>query len=71
MEKSGRRPESEGGGYTAIENVGQAKPKRLDRLDSFFLAETLKYFYLLFSPAHALPLDEWVLNTEGHPMASK
>ena len=88
IERVGRRPESEGGGYTAIENVniggtgsgsqkaGKSKgkggsPKRLDRLDSFFLAETLKYFYLLFSPPHALPLDEWVLNTEGHPMLTR
>jgi mannosyl-oligosaccharide alpha-1,2-mannosidase len=92
VERHGRRPESEGGGYTAIENVNAggskgsltgkgstkskngaagASPKRLDRLDSFFLAETLKYFYLLFSPAHTLNLNEFVLNTEGHPMMSR
>ncbi|KAL9584562.1 MAG: hypothetical protein Q9212_002053, partial [Teloschistes hypoglaucus] len=29
-------------------------------------AETLKYFYLLFSPAELLPLDSVVFNTEGH-----
>lgn len=31
----------------------------------------LQYFYLLFSPADALPLvgaDAWVLNTEAHPL---
>jgi hypothetical protein len=30
-------------------------------------AETLKYFYLLFSPTDLLPLDQIVLNTEAHP----
>ena len=30
-------------------------------------AETLKYFYLLFSPNDLLPLDQIVLNTEAHP----
>jgi len=31
------------------------------------LAETLKYFYLLFSQEDVVSLDEWVLNTEAHP----
>lgn len=30
-------------------------------------AETLKYFYLLFSPDDLLPLDKVVINTEAHP----
>lgn len=30
-------------------------------------AETLKYFYLLFSPNDLLPLDKVVINTEAHP----
>ncbi|KAL8880175.1 MAG: hypothetical protein Q9198_002360, partial [Flavoplaca austrocitrina] len=29
-------------------------------------AETLKYFYLLFSPVDLLPLDSIVINTEAH-----
>ena len=29
-------------------------------------AETLKYFYLLFSPNDLLPLEKIVLNTEAH-----
>lgn len=37
------------------------------QVDSFFYSETLKYLYLLFSPPTLLPLDQWVLNTEGHP----
>jgi mannosyl-oligosaccharide alpha-1,2-mannosidase len=37
-------------------------------MESFWLAETLKYFYLLFSPDDLLPLDKVVLNTEAHPL---
>lgn len=37
-------------------------------MQSFFLAETLKYMYLLFSPPSVIPLDEWVFNTEAHPL---
>ena len=31
---------------------------------SFFLAETLKYLYLLFSDEHIISTDQWVFNTE-------
>lgn len=27
----------------------------------------LKYLYLLFREDDVLPLDKWVMNTEGHP----
>lgn len=37
-------------------------------MQSFFLAETLKYLYLLFSPPSVIPLNEWVFNTEAHPL---
>jgi mannosyl-oligosaccharide alpha-1,2-mannosidase len=39
-----------------------------DMMQSFFLAETLKYLYLLFSPPSFISLDEWVFNTEAHPL---
>lgn len=32
------------------------------------MGETLKYFYLIFEDASVLNLDEWVLNTEAHPL---
>lgn len=38
-----------------------------DSMESFWLAETLKYFYLVFSDFDVVNLDEWVLNTEAHP----
>ena len=31
-------------------------------------AETLKYLFLLFSSDDMVPLDEFVLNTEAHPL---
>ncbi|KAJ4407281.1 hypothetical protein N0V82_009950 [Gnomoniopsis sp. IMI 355080] len=43
--------------------------KKLDSMESFWLAETLKYFYLIFSdPNDVINLDEWVFNTEAHPL---
>jgi hypothetical protein len=37
-------------------------------VSSFFLAETLKYLFLLFRDDDPIPLDQWVLNTEAHPL---
>jgi len=36
-------------------------PKQVDEMESFWLAETLKYFYLLFSETDVVNLDEYVL----------
>ena len=38
-----------------------------DVSQSFFFSETLKYYYLIFSPPDLISLDRFVLNTEGHP----
>ena len=38
-----------------------------DNMESFWLAETLKYYYLIFSEPDVMDLDEFVLNTEAHP----
>lgn len=43
-------------------------PPKEDRMESFFFAETLKYFYLIFSEPELVSLDEFVLNTEAHPL---
>jgi mannosyl-oligosaccharide alpha-1,2-mannosidase len=37
-------------------------------MESFFLAETLKYFYLLFDKTNLFPFNQWVFNTEAHPL---
>jgi mannosidase alpha-like ER degradation enhancer 2 len=53
-------------GYAALRNV-ETKEKR-DNMESFFLAETLKYLYLLFAPPGTLDLSKAVFNTEAHPI---
>ena len=37
-------------------------------MESFALAETFKYFYLLFAPSNTLDFDKIVFNTEAHPL---
>jgi mannosyl-oligosaccharide alpha-1,2-mannosidase len=47
----------------------QVPPGIADKMESFFVAETLKYFYMLFEEdPSVLPLDQWVFNTEAHPL---
>ncbi|KAG9645021.1 seven-hairpin glycosidase, partial [Aureobasidium melanogenum] len=54
-------------GASAIDDVTKTLPTQEDSEESFWLAETLKYFYLLFEEEGVISLDEWVLNTEAHP----
>ncbi len=55
-------------GHSAIDNVAYpGPPEPIDQMESFWLAETLKYYYLLFTTPDVISLDEWVLNTEAHP----
>jgi len=53
-------------GYAALANV-TTKQQR-DEMESFVLAETFKYFYLLFAPPRTLDFDKIVFNTEAHPL---
>lgn len=55
-------------GHAGIEDVTETSPKQQDRMESFWMAETLKYFYLLFAEPELISLDEFVLNTEAHPL---
>lgn len=41
---------------------------QMNSMESFWLAETLKYFYLCFEDFGIVSLDEYVLNTEAHPL---
>lgn len=58
------------GGYTSINNVQSAtNTMPRDKMESFFLGETLKYLFLLFSDdVDLLNLDKFVFNTEAHPL---
>ncbi|XP_071324165.1 mannosyl-oligosaccharide 1,2-alpha-mannosidase IA [Trachinotus anak] len=56
------------GGYSGVRDVYALTPNHDDVQQSFYLAETLKYLYLLFSDDDHLPFDHWVFNTEAHPL---
>eukprot|EP01090_Pellita_catalonica_P019429 TRINITY_DN660_c0_g1_i2.p1 TRINITY_DN660_c0_g1~~TRINITY_DN660_c0_g1_i2.p1 ORF type:complete len:472 (-),score=40.84 TRINITY_DN660_c0_g1_i2:525-1748(-) len=64
IEKNCRHPT----GYAGVRNVNSVRSRPNDNMESFFLAETLKYLYLLFSPPDVIPLDSFVFNTEAHPL---
>lgn len=53
-------------GYVGLKDVNTGVKDNM--MQSFFLAETLKYLYLLFSPPSVISLDDWVFNTEAHPL---
>lgn len=55
-------------GWAGLRNVQTGE--MIDRMESFFLGETAKYMFLLFTPDHPLnKIDApWVFNTEGHPL---
>ncbi|PYJ35926.1 MAG: glycoside hydrolase family 47 [Verrucomicrobia bacterium] len=53
-------------GYAALTDV--TSKQQLDEMESFVLAETFKYFYLLFAPAGTLEFDKVIFNTEAHPL---
>jgi mannosidase alpha-like ER degradation enhancer 2 len=52
-------------GYTILKSV--VTMEKGDLMPSYFLAETLKYLYLLFAPDSVFDLDKVVFNTEAHP----
>jgi mannosyl-oligosaccharide alpha-1,2-mannosidase len=50
--------------HSAIADVTVARgqeTQKLDQCESFWMAETLKYFYLIFSEPDLVNLDEYVL----------
>ncbi|KKZ58585.1 mannosyl-oligosaccharide alpha-1,2-mannosidase [[Emmonsia] crescens] len=52
--------------FTSLDNVDVIPAVQRDNMESFWMAETLKYFYLLFSEREFLPLETTVFNTEAH-----
>jgi mannosidase alpha-like ER degradation enhancer 2 len=53
-------------GFASLKDV-RTKEKE-DDMESFFLAETLKYLYLLNASADTVDLSKSVFNTEAHPL---
>jgi len=52
--------------YAALADV--TSKQQLNEMQSFVLAETFKYFYLLFAPPETLQFDRVIFNTEAHPL---
>lgn len=57
-----------GSGYGSLRNVNNRNAGIDDRMESFFLAETIKYLYLAQDPDKPVDLMEKVFNTEAHPL---
>ncbi|KAF9474075.1 seven-hairpin glycosidase [Pholiota conissans] len=55
-------------GYASVNNVDSTTGGNMDEMPSFFLAETLKYLYLIFDDVDNISLNRWVFNTEAHPL---
>jgi mannosidase alpha-like ER degradation enhancer 2 len=53
-------------GFASLKDV--LTKQKADAMPSYFLAETLKYLYLLFAPPEKLDLNKVVFNTEAHPL---
>src|SRR6185436_5874362 len=58
-----RTPDS---AFTVLQSV--VSKRQGDQMHSFFLAETLKYAYLLFAPPETIDFDKVTFNTEAHPV---
>ncbi|CEI62496.1 unnamed protein product [Fusarium venenatum] len=65
------------GGYTGLRSVMKSADDKtrgfVDKMESFWLAETLKYLYLMFAEDSETQVRSdgkmrWVLNTEAHPL---
>jgi len=52
--------------YTGLKSV--VTKEKNDYMHSFFFAETLKYYFLLFSPPKTLDFKKTIFNTEAHPI---
>jgi mannosyl-oligosaccharide alpha-1,2-mannosidase len=54
-------------GSAALSDVTHLPPPQSDSMESFWTAETLKYYYLIFSEPSLIDLHHFVFNTEAHP----
>ena len=57
--------DTETSAYTSLHDVISIPTNKADNMESFWLAETLKYLYLLFDDE--VDLTKIVFNTEAHP----
>jgi Glycosyl hydrolase family 47 len=53
-------------GYSTLKSV--ITKEQGNMMHSFFLAETLKYCYLIFAPQNTIDFNKTLFNTEAHPL---
>ena len=53
-------------GYAHLQSVLTGEQR--DAMQSFFLAETMKYCYLIFAPGNTVDFGKTIFNTEAHPL---
>ncbi|KAF8509918.1 glycoside hydrolase [Gautieria morchelliformis] len=54
--------------YASVYGVDALRPTHYDSMPSYFLAETVKYAYLIAVDEDPWPSDSYVFNTEAHPL---
>ncbi|PPQ62904.1 hypothetical protein CVT24_006302 [Panaeolus cyanescens] len=55
-------------GYATLLDVERVPPPLKDEMPSYFLGQTLKYLYLIFSNDDTVAVNSWVFNIHGHPL---
>jgi len=55
-------------GFAGIFDVNSPLTAKVDETESFWFAEVLKYLYLTFDDPNHISLDDFVFNTEAHPL---
>lgn len=58
----------ENGNTAIIDVTADREPIRVDSMPSFWMSQTLKYFYLMFSSPGLISLDDFVFSAGGHPL---
>ncbi|KAJ7163478.1 glycoside hydrolase family 47 protein [Mycena crocata] len=54
--------------FAGLNDVNNPKAGKIDTTESFWFAEVLKYLYLTFDSPEHISLDDYVFNTECHPL---
>jgi mannosyl-oligosaccharide alpha-1,2-mannosidase len=54
-------------GNAELVNVFEESSIKGDKMESFWMGETLKYLYLIFAEENMASLDDFVFSTEAHP----
>lgn len=60
-----------GNGWVGIRNVNDPSSGSYDETQTFLFAELLKYLYLIFDDPERFSLDDYVFNTEAHPIQKR